>query len=35
MTEHPVAGRVVPVSRTIAEGDADPMDLFRRLRGSG
>jgi anthranilate synthase component 1 len=26
--------RVVPVSRTIAEGDADPIDLFRRLRGS-
>ncbi len=35
MTERPVVGRVVPISRTIAEGDADPMDLFRRLRGSG
>jgi anthranilate synthase component 1 len=23
------------MSRTIAEGDADPIDLFRRLRGSG
>jgi anthranilate synthase component 1 len=28
-------GRVFPVSRTIAEGDADPIDLFRRLRASG
>jgi anthranilate synthase component 1 len=27
--------RVFPVSRTIAEDDADPIDLFRRLRGSG
>jgi anthranilate synthase component 1 len=26
---------VFPVSRTIAEGDADAIDLFRRLRGSG
>src|SRR4029078_11712749 len=28
-------GRFFPVSRTIAEGDADPIDLFRRLRTSG
>jgi anthranilate synthase component 1 len=28
-------GRVVPVSRTIAQGDADPIDLLRRLRRSG
>jgi anthranilate synthase component I len=35
MTPSPDRGRVVPVSRTIAEGDADPIDLFRRLRGSG
>ena len=35
MTEPSDRGRVVGVSRTIAEGDADPIDLFRRLRGSG
>ncbi len=35
MTERSGQGRLFPVSRTIAEGDADPIDLFRRLRGSG
>ena len=35
MTGLPDRGRVVAVSRTIAQGDADPIDLFRRLRSSG
>jgi anthranilate synthase component 1 len=35
MTERADRGRVVPISRTIAEGDVDPIDLFRRLRSSG
>jgi anthranilate synthase component 1 len=35
VTELPDRGRVVAVSRTIAQGDADPIDLFRRLRSSG
>ena len=35
MTGRSDRGRLFPVSRTIAEGDADPIDLFRRLRDSG
>jgi anthranilate synthase component I len=35
MTAPSDRGRLFPVSRTFAEGDADPIDLFRRLRNSG
>jgi anthranilate synthase component 1 len=35
MTERSDRGRIFPASRTIAEGDVDPIDLFLRLRGSG
>jgi len=35
MTGRPDRGPIVAVSRTLARGDADSIDLFRRLRSSG